>query len=336
MTAGGAAQEVSRHPLFTNPHVRMCAVITAVTKRWGRRGERTLRDAYRALGHVTGEEMIAAGIVARGADLAAYGHVSEQIMDICGLDGWTRVDTGRPEHATVVPRCAAYCEAYSAIAAPPQLCEIPFEWDNGCLDRINPGLEVWPTSCVHDGAAECVYTIRTRGGARAPAPEGRESAPATAVADAPTWTNPQAGLYALVARTVATFGGEGRAEIVRALETLGAHSGRFLVRVGLVAVGCGPGEAATLAGHLGAVAGFTGWEVRVHDDGAFSLYRPGNPYLPVFERFGAPADIQHVVAAWDRGWLAVVDPDVRLEIRADRWTGDGADVIEFLPRRAVR
>jgi hypothetical protein len=150
MTAPGAPPDVARHPLFTNPHIRMCAVITAV--------------------------------IERGADIEAYGRVSEQIMDICGLDGWARLDTRDAEHPTAVPRCAAYREAYEAIGAPRKLCAIPFEWDDGCLDRINPALEAWPTACAFQDAGECIYTIRPRAGASTPARTGA-AAPAAGFDD---------------------------------------------------------------------------------------------------------------------------------------------------------
>lgn len=328
MTVASHAGVVAQRPVFTAPHIRMCAVITAVKRRWGDHGERVLRDAYRALGHMTGDAMIESGVVRRGADLETWGRVSEQIVDIRGLHGWTRVHTGRREHITIVPRCAAYCEAYTAIGAPADLCAIPFEWDNGCLDRINPGLEIWPGPCAYQGEAQCAYTIRPRtSGMRRRRPS---SGPHTAipVGGAPPWTNPQAGLYAIVACVVTAFRERGRAAVAEALRDLGEHSGSFLIRNGLIAPGCSVRATAELAGALGELAGLAPWRVVQGEDGEASLHR-ANPYQPVYEHFEATPDIQALITSWDQAWLAAVNADLSVELTGDTWRGDPEDVLTF-------
>src|SRR5690606_41153612 len=121
--------------------------------------------------------------------------VSEQIMDTCGLGGWTRVFTAETEHRTIVPGCAAYLPLFEFLDAPENICALPFEWDNGCLDVINADLEIWPRMCVYRGAGECHYVISPREAisAEATGPPGRASAAAVAGRAEPTWTNPPAG-----------------------------------------------------------------------------------------------------------------------------------------------
>ncbi|MCW2995502.1 MAG: response regulator mprA [Conexibacter sp.] len=52
----------------------------------------------------------------------------------------------------------------------------------------------------------------------------------------------------------------------------------------------------------------------------------------VDRHFDAPADIQWLVAAWDRGWLEVVNPGLRLEAVEDRFAGDATDRFAFTTR----
>ncbi len=80
-------ENVSNYPLYTNPHVRMCSVITGVIQRWDEDGHEMLRQTYRRLGRRTGRYMMASGVVPKDADIETYGRVSEQIMDINGLGG---------------------------------------------------------------------------------------------------------------------------------------------------------------------------------------------------------------------------------------------------------
>src|SRR5262245_19685874 len=122
----GASRRVAEYPLYTNPHIRMCSVITATIRHFGRDGEQLLRTTYRRLGRRTGRYMLAVGVAAEGASVQEWGRVSEEIMEINGLGGYTRIDQGPEVHAVVVPGCARYTQAYRFLGAPAHLCAIPF------------------------------------------------------------------------------------------------------------------------------------------------------------------------------------------------------------------
>jgi hypothetical protein len=315
---------ISRHPLVTNPHIRMCAVITAVLRAWGSRGEQVLREAYRELGHQTGRYMIATGVVQPGADLESYGRASEQIMDACGLGGWTRIDAGPLQHRTVVPGCAAYTEVYRSLAAPPQLCGIPFEWDNGCLDVINADLRIAPERCVYTGDAECHYVIRARELDRHPGAAALATDRPTPLEQAQAWTNPQAGLYAILSRSIDHFGPGAVAVLGDAMASLGRLTGEYMIEHHLVEAGATVEAIARMAGALTHIAGFreislTGATDRV------TLSAAENPFLPVLRFFGNGADVSRVVQEWENGWVATVNPRARSTVERDRFAGSSTD-----------
>lgn len=288
------------HPTFTNAHAQMCAVITALTDRWGETGQDLVRRAYRRLGQRTGRQMIESGIVPAGADLETYGRVSEQIMDTCGLEGWSRVVTTREEHRTLVPGCAAYLPLFEFLEAPDNICELPFEWDNGCLDVINDGLQVWPRTCAYKDGSTCHYVVE-------PDTEGRRgdvalSTPGptsgVAVRDRPTWTNPTAGLIALVGSAVAELGPD-------ALETLCDRLGALGRRAGLEELTA----PTSLSDQLEALArrytaaGFLDVHVRTGAEGD-GVLTATSTYEPVVAMFDPHRAVSEVLQSYDEGWAA--------------------------------
>ncbi|MEV6927584.1 hypothetical protein AB0M46_24210 [Dactylosporangium sp. NPDC051485] len=315
------------HPTFTNAHAQMCTVITAITDAWGADGEAIIRHVYRDLGHHTGAEMIATGVVPAGADLETYGRVSEQIMDTCGLEGWTRVATDAVEHRTIVPGCAAYVPLFEYLQAPANICSLPFEWDNGCLDVINDDLEVWPRSCVYRGAGECHYVISLRDQDRSqpaqaptaalPAGTARPAA-AVAVQAEPTWTNPTAGLLALIGAAVAAYGDEAYAVLRPALHALGAKAGADEV----ASPAADAAQIAELIVRRYRAAGFTEATAVAEADGRWRVDLGHNPYGPVLARFAAHRAAATLFAEYDDGW-ATAAPRVDLVTAADGWAAAG-------------
>jgi len=331
---------VSAQPLFTNPHIRMCSVITGVIQRWQEDGHQLLRHTYRRLGRRTGRHMIAAGVVPRDADIETYGRVSEQIMDLNGLGGYTRLDTGKQEHALDVPNCARYTEAYRFLGAPTYLCSIPFEWDNGCLDSINPALQIWPGPCVYRGDARCVYRLDKRDSSKTeqtladiarddPAPSGVGSTDAggTSIANAPDWTNPQVGLYAILSAVCNRYGEEGRRVARQSLYDLGLRSGQFLLDQGVVRAGCTPAEWGEVAADLAEVSGFYDHRSVGISEDCFELHLTRYPYLEPFTFFGAPHDILDIGIAWERGCLKTINPELTVSVPRCIWRGDDVGII---------
>jgi hypothetical protein len=305
----------------------MCSVITGVIRRWQLDGERLLRTTYRQLGQHTGKYMMATGVVVPGADLETYGRVSQEIMDINGLGGYTRLDTGQPEHALRVPNCARYTEAYRFLQAPEFLCAIPFEWDNGCLDSINPELQIWPGPCVYRGDAECVYRINHRQALTQPTPTGDGVTLGTTIANAPDWTNPQIGLYAIASAVCNRYGDEGRQIVEESLFGLGLRSGQFLIDEGVVRSGCTPAEWGEVAAQLADVTGFYDHDLVVVSEDCFELRLTRYPYIEPFTVFDAPRDIVEIAAAWDRGCLATINSGLRLTLPSCIWRGNAVGIM---------
>lgn len=317
-----------RHPFVINPHIRMCAVITAVLHGWGSKGERILRNAYRDLGHKTGQYMIATGIVAKGADLETYGRVSEQIMDVCGLDGWTRLDTASTEHRTVVPNCAKYTQQYQAMNAPKHLCAIPFEWDNGCLDAINPSLRILPEMCRYVGDLECHYVIRDDQAYGTTTDSSADASvsitPITRVDQAPAWTNPQAGLLAITARALEHLTPNPYGALIDAMQKLGKQTGAYLLESGLVPANAGPSDLAKTAAAIGHLSGYPNISIEQMGRGT-RLKAPVNPYRPVVEAFGHAADVSAITQQWEVSWISAVNPASKVSVEKDGLVSSGGD-----------
>lgn len=316
---------IRAHPTVTNPHIRMCAVITRVIREHGPLGEKVVREAYRALGHRTGQYMIATGVVPAAADLETYGRVSEQIMDACGLDGWTRVQLDPKQHRTIVPNCAKYIPQYERMGAPREFCSIPFEWDNGCLDVINPALRIQPERCTYAGDAECHYVIRDTVAATASSTPSRpaEAGAATDLTDAPAWTNPQAGLLTLISRSIEAFSNKIVPDMQDAMAALGVETGEYLVRAGVLRRGAAMQDIAAVAGAIEQVSGCSKITVRYFPDGA-RLTVDGNPYRPVVEAFGHAPLVSAVRQQWEDSWVRAVNPNASVRVELDELsTGQG-------------
>jgi hypothetical protein len=324
MTAGPEA-DARQHPTFTNAHAQMCAVITALTVAWGDEAQSLIRKTYRELGHQTGQQMIRTGMVPAGADLETYGRVSEQIMDTCGLEGWTRIPSDR-EHRTVVPGCASYVPLFDFLGAPDNVCSLPFEWDNGCLDVINDELEIWPRQCVYRGAADCHYVISPRqqspdGDVAAPS----RQAPGAAVTDEPTWTNPTAGFLALIGAAAGAFGDEASSVLVPALHSLGVRAGHEVLDSSTTVE-----AAAELMGERYSAAGFTATTAR-RSSAVVEVELGRNPYGPVLEHFGARDSASELFAAYDNGWIEAAD-HLEVRVMVDSWRRSGEHILQI--RRA--
>jgi hypothetical protein len=264
--------------------------------------------------------MIATGVAPAGADLETYGRVSGQIMDTCGLAGWTRLKTGVEEHRTVVPGCAAYLPLFQHIDAPRNICALPFEWDNGCLDIINAGLEIWPRRCAYAGDSDCHYVIAAR---QEPGDTSAQAAPLThggtpvAVCDEPTWTNPTAGFLALIGAAVEHFGDHALHVLAEAIRQLAARAGQEQL------AGRADLPVPAIAGLLReryAAAGFVGALCRATGDGAVLLDLGANPYRPVLDYFSSARQASALMRTYDDAWARSA-PGVRIEVVSDSWIG---------------
>jgi hypothetical protein len=324
-TARREVPEQSEHPTFTNAHAQMCAVITAVTNAWGDEGQALLRRTYRELGHRTGEQMIRTGIVPAGADLETYGRVSEQIMDTCGLEGWTRVPTSREEHRTIVPGCADYLPLFEFLEAPDNVCSLPFEWDNGCLDVINADLQIWPTTCVYRSESQCHYVISHREETTRPetptVPTTR-AGERVAVRNEPTWTNPTAGFLALIGSTSLHYPEEGLEVLRPALRALGARAGQDELAGADQTV---ESVAETLVRRYRA-AGFVDAELQPQADGRVLVDLGGNPYGPVLDHFSSHQAASELFHEYDAGWSSAA-PDVAITTVKDGWLDASSHVL---------
>ncbi len=150
------------HQAWTNPLVRMYAILNALISGWGADGERVAIEAYRALGHEMAAYFLEGGIAPAGATAEQWGHVSDQIAEDNGLADHEVLNEGPGRHTTVMPACARYAVALRLMGAPSHVCDIPMNWDNGELDVINPSIAISVPSCAYRGAARCVYRIGPR------------------------------------------------------------------------------------------------------------------------------------------------------------------------------
>jgi hypothetical protein len=326
-------QDIAAHPLYVNPHIRMCSVITRAIATWGNEAEALLRSTYRRLGRKTGNFMMAAGVVRRGVAVPEWGRVSEEIMDLNGLDGWARLEVSDERHDLTVPGCKRYTAAYRALGAPKQLCGIPFEWDNGCLDAVNPQLQVWPGPCAYRGAEICHYVVSHRPLVEAAqtqkemaeddysvAVAGESSGDGEKpVAEAPDWTNPLVGLLAIVSALSGRWPGRGELEVKAALEQLGALAGQYLLEHQVVGKGCGAEEWLTHADRLWELAGFYQRRSEAQRADSVVVVLEHQPYLEPLRFFDAPADIFDLITSWDRGCLSVVSPGLELTWEQCAW-----------------
>jgi hypothetical protein len=285
----------------------MCAIISGALGNWSN-GEETVRRAYRELGHRTGASMISSGVVAAGAGIEEYGAVSEQIMDTCGLEGWTRLETADTHH-TVVPGCARYVDVFGQIGAPPQLCAIPFEWDNGCLDVINANLEIQPERCAYAGSTECHYVIRAARSAQR-ADRGR-AVGGVAVKDDPGWTNPNAGLYAIIGRCMQALPAPHDA-LSTSLKSLGSVTAQQFIQRNLLVPGDDARRFAEVFAAIAQVSGFG--NIWLEGDGTSARVTLEDPYEDVLDHFGNRDQILHIAYQWEHSWITHIDPSLELTV----------------------
>lgn len=155
---------------WLNPLVRTYAILVALIDGWGAEGQALAVRAYRRLGHEMGVTFMEAGIAPKGATAQQWGHVSDQIADENGLADHELLDDGPERYTTVMPACARYAVPLRFLGAPPRICDVPMNWDNGEMDVVADELiELTVPSCAYRGDARCVYSIGPRPGKEAAA-----------------------------------------------------------------------------------------------------------------------------------------------------------------------
>ena len=153
--------QVTGSPRWTNPYIGMCALISACINTFGEEGETAMREAMLNLGRKTGQAMIDQGLVPKGASVQRWGKMLEQLLDLTGIHDHQCVES-TPERYLVRVNSCEYPEPYEHIKAPPNICEIPIQWDNGCLETVNPEIRMTIRQCIWRGDGYCLYCIDKR------------------------------------------------------------------------------------------------------------------------------------------------------------------------------
>jgi predicted hydrocarbon binding protein len=153
--------QVVAAPKWTNPYIGICAMISATVNAYGLGALDVLRKAFIELGKKTGEYMIGQGLVKKGASIHEWGKMTIDLLDLTGIYSHDVIQDDADNFVIKVEDCG-YQEPFRYINAPADVCQVPIQWDNGCLQTINPELHTEIVQCAYKGDGHCIYHIKRR------------------------------------------------------------------------------------------------------------------------------------------------------------------------------
>lgn len=154
-------QPLLDNPEWTNPNIGMSAAIAAAVNEWGERGEEVMRKALFHLGLKTGAFMLERNLIEKNCTPEEWGRFTMALMDLCGFSAYEEVESTPTRHVFKVLEYP-YLEAFRHINAPPSICDIPGEWDRGCLQTINPRIVKTSPKCMWNGDPYCLRVHELR------------------------------------------------------------------------------------------------------------------------------------------------------------------------------
>ena len=105
--------------------------------------------------------MIEEGLVHAGASPHEWGEFSKQLLDLTGIQDHETIEDNEERCVVKVKDCGSL-EPFAYLEAPPDICQLIVEWDNGCLETISPGMRVEIRKCVYRGDPHCLYVYEKR------------------------------------------------------------------------------------------------------------------------------------------------------------------------------
>ncbi len=149
---------VATAPTWTNPNVGMIALIAAAHTAYGPDALPALRAGMHRLGLRTGRAMIEAGLVSDGCSPTEWGRFTHQLMDLTGMYVYEELTVSDEVYEFAVPSEAwPYHEPMRYLDAPPEICDIPADWDRGCLATVSPAILMTQPECSARGDARCLW-----------------------------------------------------------------------------------------------------------------------------------------------------------------------------------
>lgn len=144
---------------WMNPNMGLVAVIVQDIQDHGSKGEALVRDALRALGRRNAHAILRDGHVDRDAGPVEWGRFTLKLMNMTGFMDYAEI-SAEPDYYAFEVRTYPYTEAFEYLEAPPQTCDIPGDWDRGCIETINPSIEMLHPRCLWRGDQSCVWEYR--------------------------------------------------------------------------------------------------------------------------------------------------------------------------------
>ena len=149
---------VASAPTWTNPNVGMIALIAATYAACGEGSLQALRDGMRKLGRRTGQAMLEHGLVSKDCSPIEWGRFTHQLMELTGFYDYHEVTATDSLYEFQVPAASwPYHEPMRYLDAPPEVCDIPADWDRGCLETVNPRIRMTQPKCSARGDDCCLW-----------------------------------------------------------------------------------------------------------------------------------------------------------------------------------
>lgn len=145
-------------PKWTNPLVGYSAVISAAVEEYGPEAMKVTSDAFVRLGNKTGEYMIEQGLVPRGCNISQWGRNELEILEMTGSFEHEVIQEDADNFVIRLPDCG-YQEPFRYMNAPREICSVPWCWDEGELQTVNPELHLDVAKCAYRGDDCCIFHV---------------------------------------------------------------------------------------------------------------------------------------------------------------------------------
>ncbi len=146
-------------PKWTNPYVGLCSMIATAANEYGNGALKVMSDALTRVGRKTGEYLIERGIVEPGCSIAEWGAIELETLQLRGIYQAEVIQSGEDDFVIRVPDCG-YQEPFRYMNAPREICSVPWCWDEGELQTVNPELHLEVAKCAYRGDDCCTFHLK--------------------------------------------------------------------------------------------------------------------------------------------------------------------------------